>query len=57
VQGGAAAAAGLLNGPVWRGIPAVAAGRVTEVDDDVWYLNAGPVAARTVLEGLSAALG
>jgi iron complex transport system substrate-binding protein len=57
VQGGAAAAAGLLNGPVWRGIPAVAAGRVTEVDDDVWYLNAGPVAARTVLDGLAVGLG
>jgi ABC-type Fe3+-hydroxamate transport system substrate-binding protein len=34
----------------------VSAGRVSEVDDDVWYLNAGPVAARTVLDGLAAAL-
>jgi len=57
VQGGAGAAAALLGGPVWKGIPAVTAGRITEVDDDVWYLNAGPVAARTVLDGLSAALG
>jgi iron complex transport system substrate-binding protein len=57
VQGGAGAASTLLNGPVWRGIPAVAAGRTIEVDDDVWYLNAGPVAARAVLDGLAAALG
>jgi iron complex transport system substrate-binding protein len=56
VQGGVATADGVLNGPVWKGIPAVAAGRITEVDDDVWYLNAGPVAARTVLDGLTAAL-
>ncbi len=42
---------------MWKGIPAVAAGRTTEVDDDVWYLNAGPVAARSVLDGLATALG
>ena len=53
VQGGASE---LLGSPMWTGIPAVAAGHATPVDDDVWYLNAGPVAARHVLEGLARSL-
>ncbi|MCE3551006.1 iron-siderophore ABC transporter substrate-binding protein [Pseudonocardia sp. RS11V-5] len=55
VQGGEGAAPELLGGPLWRSVPAVAEGRATAVDDDVWYLNAGPVAARQVLAGLVAA--
>jgi len=36
---------------------AVAAGRAVPVDDDVWYLDAGPTAARMVLDGLASAAG
>ncbi|MFC4951168.1 ABC transporter substrate-binding protein [Pseudonocardia sp. GCM10023141] len=54
VQGGAS---DVLTSDVWKRMGAVAAGRATAVDDDVWYLNAGPVAARLVLDGLAATLG
>lgn len=54
VQGGTSP---VLGSDLWRAVPAVAGGRARAVDDDVWYLNAGPVAARSVLSGLAAALG
>jgi iron-siderophore transport system substrate-binding protein len=44
------------SSPLWLSIPAVREGRAVLVDDDPWYLNAGPTAARLVLAGLSAAL-
>lgn len=53
VQGGTS---DLIGSEVWSRIPGAAAGHATPVDDDVWYLNAGPVAARLVLDALVAAL-
>lgn len=38
--------------PLWPTLSAVAAQRVIDVDDDLWYLNAGPTAAAAVLEQL-----
>ncbi|MEJ3651832.1 iron-siderophore ABC transporter substrate-binding protein [Actinomycetes bacterium KLBMP 9759] len=51
-----AAAPEVLGSELWKRIPAVAEGRAVPVDDDAWYLNAGPIAARLVLQGLEAAL-
>jgi len=45
-----------IANPLWRALPAVRDGRAVRVDDDPWYLNAGPTAARLVLGGLSTAL-
>jgi iron complex transport system substrate-binding protein len=42
--------------PLWKALPAVRDGRAVLVDDDPWYLNAGPTAARIVLSGLEAIL-
>ena len=41
--------------PVWNSLGAVAAGHVVPVDDDMWYLNAGPTAAQTVLQQMVSA--
>ena len=57
VQGGAPSAAALTGSPLWPRLSAVAAGQARGVDDDVWYLNAGPNAARQVLTELAAVLG
>jgi iron complex transport system substrate-binding protein len=51
-----AAEAATIAGPLWQALPAVRDGRAVLVDDDPWYLNAGPTAARLVLGGLEAAL-
>nr|WP_275889368.1 iron-siderophore ABC transporter substrate-binding protein [Nakamurella flavida] len=42
--------------PLWGTLAAVAAGHVVTVDDDPWYLNAGPTAANEVLEQLISTL-
>ncbi|GAA0312334.1 iron-siderophore ABC transporter substrate-binding protein [Kineococcus aurantiacus] len=42
--------------PLWPTIPVVGAGRAVEVDDDTFYLNAGPTAARRVLDQLETTL-
>lgn len=47
VQGGDEAE--LTAAPLWPTLQAVAAGRAVEVDDDAFYLNTGPTAARDVL--------
>lgn len=47
----------VLSGPQWRQLPAVAAGRVHEVDDAVWFLGSGPGAADLVLDDLARVLG
>lgn len=39
--------------PLWPSLPVVAAGHEVEVDDDVFYLNAGPTAAALVLDALA----
>jgi iron complex transport system substrate-binding protein len=51
-----AARAASVASPLWQSLPAVTAGRAVLVDDDPWYLNAGPTAARVVLAGLTDAL-
>jgi iron complex transport system substrate-binding protein len=60
VQGAAteaqAAESATVTNPLWTVLPAVRDGRAVLVDDDPWYLNAGPTAARIVLSGLDAAL-
>jgi iron complex transport system substrate-binding protein len=40
---------------VWQQLPAVTAGHVTTVADDVWYVGLGPLAAGIVLTQLAAA--
>jgi len=54
VQGGDDTA--LTGLPLWPTLQAVADDHVTFVDDDVFYLNTGPTAARAVLEQLEAVL-
>jgi iron complex transport system substrate-binding protein len=60
VQGTAAEApvaeSATIANPLWKALPAVRDGRAVLVDDDPWYLNAGPTAARLVLAELTAAL-
>ncbi|MFD3406837.1 ABC transporter substrate-binding protein [Kribbella sp. NPDC058693] len=59
VQGDAAKtdAASVLAGPLWQSMKAVKAGHAVNVDDDPWYLNAGPAAARLVVQQLAEHLG
>ena len=49
-------AGSVLAGPLWKSMGAVRAGRAVKVDDDPWYLNAGPAAARIVVKQLAADL-
>ncbi|WP_435080774.1 ABC transporter substrate-binding protein [Clavibacter michiganensis] len=55
VQGGDEKA--LTGLPLWPTLQAVEDDAVTFVDDDVFYLNTGPTAARAVLEAMRSALG
>ncbi|GAA3083096.1 iron complex transport system substrate-binding protein [Kribbella aluminosa] len=59
VQGdpGKTEAASVLAGPLWQSLKAVKAGHAIKVDDDPWYLNAGPAAARLVVQQLAEHLG
>ncbi|WP_226365182.1 iron-siderophore ABC transporter substrate-binding protein [Pseudonocardia sp. ICBG162] len=59
VQGAAPGAAppALLTEGVGASLGAVRDRHTTAVDDDTWFLNAGPQAARVVLDDLAAALG
>ncbi|MEU1475486.1 iron-siderophore ABC transporter substrate-binding protein [Streptomyces sp. NPDC005760] len=50
-------AASVVAGPLWKSMKAVAAGHAVKVDDDPWYLNAGPTAARLVISELAENLG
>lgn len=43
---------GLARSPLWPRLQAVRRGRAREVDTDAFYLNAGPTAARSVLDTL-----
>jgi iron complex transport system substrate-binding protein len=52
VQGGQAKAAQLTGMPLWPTLTAVTGGSAVAVDDDVFYLNTGPTAARGVLTTL-----
>lgn len=51
VQGGDASE--LTSMPLWSTLGAVTAGRAVQVEDDPFYLNAGPTAARFVLDAVS----
>ncbi|WP_338889744.1 iron-siderophore ABC transporter substrate-binding protein [Rhodococcus sovatensis] len=42
--------------PLWTGMSSSTEGHIVTVDDDPWYLNAGPTAATIVLDGLSESL-
>ncbi|WP_020111530.1 ABC transporter substrate-binding protein [Rhodococcus sp. 114MFTsu3.1] len=42
--------------PLWTGMSASTEGHIVTVDDDPWYLNAGPTAATIVLDGLTETL-
>ena len=59
VQGepGKTAAPEVLSGPLWAGLAAVKSGHAVQVDDDPWYLNAGPAAALVLLGDLERSLG
>jgi iron complex transport system substrate-binding protein len=59
VQGDASKtdAASVVAGPLWKSMKAVGAGHAVKVDDDPWYLNAGPSAARLVISELAENLG
>lgn len=59
VQGDAAKtdAASVVAGPLWKSMKAVKAGHAVKVDDDPWYLNAGPAAARLVISELAENIG
>ncbi|MDT7845621.1 iron-siderophore ABC transporter substrate-binding protein [Streptomyces justiciae] len=59
VQGDASKtdAASVLAGPLWKSMKAVKAGHAVKVDDDPWYLNAGPTAARLVVRQLAEHIG
>ncbi|MEU9187932.1 iron-siderophore ABC transporter substrate-binding protein [Streptomyces sp. NPDC048484] len=58
VQGdkGKTDAGSVLAGPLWKSMKAVGAGHAVKVDDDPWYLNAGPTAARLVVQQLTESL-
>ncbi|UIX31191.1 ABC transporter substrate-binding protein [Streptomyces sp. GQFP] len=50
-------AASVVAGPLWKSMKAVTAGHAVKVDDDPWYLNAGPTAARLVVRQLAEHIG
>jgi iron complex transport system substrate-binding protein len=50
-------ATSVVAGPLWKSMKAVTAGHAVKVDDDPWYLNAGPTAARLVVRQLAEHLG
>ncbi|TDO30599.1 iron complex transport system substrate-binding protein [Kribbella sp. VKM Ac-2527] len=47
----------VVNGNLWKAVPAVKAGQVSRVDDEVWFLGLGPVGAMLVLDDLEKLLG
>ncbi|NGO08785.1 iron-siderophore ABC transporter substrate-binding protein [Streptomyces sp. HC44] len=49
-------AGSVLAGPLWKSMKAVEAGHDIKVDDDPWYLNAGPTAAQLVVDQLTESL-
>ncbi|MDQ0908019.1 iron complex transport system substrate-binding protein [Streptomyces canus] len=59
VQGDASKtdAGSVVAGPLWKSMKAVTAGQAVKVDDDPWFLNAGPSAARLVISQLADSLG
>ncbi|MEV2212878.1 iron-siderophore ABC transporter substrate-binding protein [Streptomyces sp. NPDC050997] len=56
-SGSTDASVAVVAGPLWKSMKAVRAGHAVKVDDDPWYLNAGPTAARLVIRQLAEHLG
>ncbi|MGV8875656.1 MAG: ABC transporter substrate-binding protein [Rhodococcus sp. (in: high G+C Gram-positive bacteria)] len=54
--GADSSAASYTTNPLWTGMSAATENHIVRVDDDPWYLNAGPTAATIVLDGLTSAL-
>jgi len=42
----------VVNGNLWKSLPAVKAGHVARVDDEIWFLGLGPLGAMDVLTDL-----
>ncbi|MFG1626543.1 ABC transporter substrate-binding protein [Kribbella sp. NPDC049227] len=47
----------VVNGNLWKALPAVKDGHVARVDDEVWFLGLGPLGAMDVLTDLEKLLG
>ncbi|MEV8372825.1 iron-siderophore ABC transporter substrate-binding protein [Kribbella sp. NPDC056861] len=47
----------VVNGKIWQALPAVKAGKVARVDDEVWFLGLGPIGAMATLNDLERLLG
>ena len=47
----------VVNGNLWKALPAVKNGQVARVDDEVWFLGLGPLGAMDVLTDLERLLG
>ncbi|TDW94687.1 iron complex transport system substrate-binding protein [Kribbella pratensis] len=47
----------VVNGNLWKSLPAVKAGKSARVDDEVWFLGLGPLGAMDVLTDLEKLLG
>ncbi|GAA3131064.1 iron complex transport system substrate-binding protein [Kribbella aluminosa] len=47
----------VVNGNLWKSLPAVKAGKAQRVDDEVWFLGLGPIGAMDVLSDLEKFLG
>jgi iron complex transport system substrate-binding protein len=47
----------VVNGNLWKSVPAVKAGKSAGVDDEVWFLGLGPLGAMDVLADLEKLLG
>lgn len=42
----------VVNGNLWKALPAVKAGKVARVNDEVWFLGLGPIGAKATLDDL-----
>lgn len=47
----------VVNGTLWKALPAVKAGKVARVNDEVWFLGLGPIGAMATLDDLERLLG
>jgi iron complex transport system substrate-binding protein len=47
----------VVNGNLWKSLPAVKNGKSARVDDEVWFLGLGPLGAMAVLTDLEKLLG
>ncbi|MEV5967356.1 iron-siderophore ABC transporter substrate-binding protein [Kribbella sp. NPDC051952] len=47
----------VVNGNLWKALPAVKNGQVARVDDEVWFLGLGPLGAMDTLNDLEKLLG